>query len=53
MRSESTMFLGFEAASLEHIARAAGAKNVALFGGYQDQPYDREKSVDLVMVAER
>ena len=53
MRSESTPFLGLEASDLDRVARAAGAKEVAIFGGYQDQPYDRRQSVDLVMVAEK
>ena len=53
MQSESTPFLGLEAADLERMARSAGARTVALFGGYQDQPYDPLKSVDLVMVAEK
>ena len=53
MRNESTQFLGLEASELERMARAAGAKEVAIFGGYQDQPYDLQQSVDLLMVAER
>jgi SAM-dependent methyltransferase len=53
MRSESTPFLGLEAADLERMASTAGAKKVAIFGGYQGQPYDRQQSVDLVVVAER
>jgi SAM-dependent methyltransferase len=53
MRSESLPFLGLEAGELEVIARAAGAGEVRFFGGYQDQAYDRQKSVDLVMVAEK
>ena len=53
MRSESTPFLGLEAADLDRMVRSAGAKEVAIFGGYQDQPFDRRQSVDLVMVAEK
>jgi hypothetical protein len=53
MQSESTPFLGLEAPALEGIAKAAGANTVAFFGGYQDEPYDRTKSVDLVMIAEK
>ena len=52
MRSESTPFLGLEASDLDRMARAAGASKVAMFGGYQDQPYEPQQSVDLVMVAE-
>jgi SAM-dependent methyltransferase len=53
MRNESTPLLGFEASELEAMARSAGAQKVSLFGGYQDEPYDRQQSVDLVMVAEK
>lgn len=52
VRSESVPLLGLEAAELERMARQAGARGVAFFGGYQDQPYDRQRSVDLVMVAD-
>ena len=52
LRSESTPFLGLEASELEGAARDAGATTVAFYGGYADQPYDRQESVDLLMVAE-
>jgi len=53
MRSESVPFLGLEAAQLEQMARQSGAAHVSFAGGYQEQPYDRLASTDLVMVAER
>jgi SAM-dependent methyltransferase len=53
MRSESTPLLGIEAPELERMAERAGAKKIVFFGGYQDQPYLRQESVDLVMVAEK
>ena len=53
LRSESTPFLGLEASDLERLARAAGATTITFHGGYHDQPYDRQESVDLVMVAEK
>jgi SAM-dependent methyltransferase len=53
MRSESTQFLGIEASDLDRMAKAAGATKVTILGGYQDQAYERHKSVDVVMVAER
>jgi SAM-dependent methyltransferase len=53
MRSESTQFLGLEALDLDRMAKAAGATKSTIFGGYQDQPYERQQSVDLVMAAER
>jgi SAM-dependent methyltransferase len=53
VRSESTAFLGLDASELERMARDAGAKRIAFLGGYGDQPYDRQESVDLMMVAEK
>ena len=53
MQTDSICFLGLEAADLEAVARRAGAANVTFFGGYQQQPYDRQASVDLVVVAEK
>lgn len=51
-RGRAAPFLGLEAAMLEKFARAAGARQVAHFGGYQRQPYLRDQSVDLLFVAE-
>jgi glycine/sarcosine N-methyltransferase len=53
LRSQSVPFLGLEAAELERVARQSGAVRTQLFGGYQEQSYERLKSVDLVMVVER
>jgi SAM-dependent methyltransferase len=50
---ESVPLLGVEAEALRQMAQSAGADEVNFFGGYQDQPYEREASVDLVMVAVR
>ncbi|MEN6451858.1 MAG: class I SAM-dependent methyltransferase [Thermoguttaceae bacterium] len=51
LKTESTPLLAIEASELERMALNAGARAVALFGGYDGQPYDRRESVDLVMVA--
>ena len=51
LRSEAMEFLGFEASDLERLARNAGAEDVTFYGGYQGQAYDRQASVDLIMVA--
>jgi SAM-dependent methyltransferase len=51
--SESIPFLGLEAAELEQAAVRAGAKGLQFFGGYQDQPYDRAASTDLVLIAQK
>jgi SAM-dependent methyltransferase len=49
--SESVPFLGLEAAELQQMLRQAGAADVQCFGGYQQQPYDRQQSVDLIAIA--
>ncbi|MCE5267256.1 MAG: class I SAM-dependent methyltransferase [Planctomycetaceae bacterium] len=53
LRSESTPLLGIEASDVTRIAIDAGAKSVDLFGGYRNEPFDCNKSVDLVLVARR
>lgn len=53
MRTECASFLSFEASDLERMLRQAGAQQVELWGGYQQQPYDRANSVDLVIVGIR
>ena len=53
MQSESIAFLGIEAGELEHMARRAGASNVQLLGSYNGQPYDRDDSTDLIVIAGR
>lgn len=51
MHAESAPLLGLEAGELETLARAAGASRCEFFGGYQGEPYVRESSVDLILVA--
>jgi SAM-dependent methyltransferase len=51
--AEAVPFLGLEAADLGRMAHAAGAAETQFFGGYQDQPYDRRQSADLLLVARR
>lgn len=51
LQADTAAFWGLEGEELAAMARQAGAVEVRLYGGYQEQPYDREKSVDLVMVA--
>ena len=53
LQTECVGFLGLESSALDRTARRAGAARVFFFGGYQDQPYDRDQSVDLIMVAEK
>ena len=50
---ESPRFLGLHEAELGDWMHRAGASVVEYFGGYAEQPYDRETSVDLVMVARK
>lgn len=53
MHSDSVRFLGLKSEELQRMARESGAKHVQFFGGYQSQPYDRQTSTDLVMVASK
>jgi SAM-dependent methyltransferase len=53
MHSTCIPFFGVEAADLERVMKESGADRVSIFGGYKDQPYDRLKSIDLVLVAEK
>lgn len=50
---ESMPLLVYEPADLQRMAEEAGAAQTWLLGGYQDQPYHRGDSVDLILVAER
>ena len=51
MQTESFRFLGVEAQTLAGRAQNAGAVAVRVFGNYEEQPYDRETSTDLIVVA--
>lgn len=53
MHTESVPLLGLEADELDQMARAAGASHCEFGGGYQGDAYDRENSVDLILVASR
>ncbi|MEN6459021.1 MAG: class I SAM-dependent methyltransferase [Thermoguttaceae bacterium] len=53
LHSESTRLVALEAGDLERMAIDGGAKVVEFFGGYDQQPYDRQQSLDLVMVARK
>jgi len=53
MQTDSVPLLVLEAEELERMARQAGAARVRCFGGYSKEPYDRERSIDLILVAER
>ena len=53
LMSESVPLLGLEADELEQMALRAGAARVHCFGDYHEHRYDRAKSVDLLIVAEK
>lgn len=53
MQSETIPLLGLELDDFRGMAGEAGAAHVAFFGGYEEEPYERNRSVDLVMVAEK
>ncbi|MFH1746140.1 MAG: class I SAM-dependent methyltransferase [Planctomycetota bacterium] len=44
---------GFEAQMLQSLAERAGLTEIQLFGSYDEQPYDREESQDIILVAHR
>jgi SAM-dependent methyltransferase len=53
IRTECVPFWGLEAEQLAAMANDAGAGEIRFFGGYQNQPYDRRESVDLLMTAKK
>jgi SAM-dependent methyltransferase len=53
MQSESLPLVGLDPTELRALGRGAGADAITFFGGYQDEAYDRLKSVDLIMAAEK
>jgi SAM-dependent methyltransferase len=53
LHEESIPFLGLEAEILATSALAAGAADIHFFGGYQNQEYERNQSVDLIFVAQK
>lgn len=53
MQTESVPILGIEAEKLDKTLRKAGASSVQFLGNYQDQPYDRDGSLDLIVVANK
>jgi SAM-dependent methyltransferase len=53
LQTESAVLLGLEAEPLEAMLLQAGAAEVQRFGGYRDEPYRRQESADLVLVARR
>lgn len=53
MHSDTAVFLGLEASFLEEAARESGASAVELFGNYREEPYQRQSSADLVLIARK
>jgi SAM-dependent methyltransferase len=52
-QSTSIPFLCLEAEDLRRMAERGGAADLEFYGGYGEEPYVREKSVDLLMVARK
>ncbi len=50
---DTARFLGFERAEFEGLARAANAAEVEIWGDYQQRPFDRARSPDLLAVVTR
>jgi hypothetical protein len=53
MQHDSVPFLGLRAAELAEMAGRAGAGEVLLFGGYEEEAYVADASTDLIMTAEK
>ena len=53
LHTECVPFLGLKAEELKSIALGNGAHQVNCWGGYQDQPYQPQTSVDLLVVIEK
>jgi glycine/sarcosine N-methyltransferase len=53
LAAESVPFLGLESGQLEEMLRGAGADRVQCFGDYRRGPYERNQSVDLIVVARK
>lgn len=51
--SESVPFLALEAEELGRLVEAAGAEGIGLYSNQRRQPYDRQSSVDLILVAKK
>lgn len=52
-RYDCPTFLGLEAADVVRMAGQAGAREVRCYGGYRGAAYERDRSTDLIVVAER
>ena len=53
MQSESARLLAFDTPDLKRMVDDAGAAGVEFFGNYQNGPFDRQESVDLIAVIQR
>ena len=53
LHTEASALLGIEADWLQRALYEAGASTMALYGDYQRTPFDREKSVDILVVARK
>ena len=52
-RFDAPVFIGFEASDLTRMVGEAGAARVQCYGTFQHDPYQREQSPDLIVVAEK
>lgn len=53
MQTESAPLLGIEPEFLVEAARAAGVRQTMLLGDYQERPYQRASSVDLILIGQK
>ncbi len=52
-RADSATFLGLEAAAVQQWAQDAGADTTEAYGNYHREPYSRDTSTDLIVVARK
>ncbi len=53
MHSDTAVLIGLEAPDLQRALYGENARTVEYFGSYRQEPYDRETSGDLIVVAEK
>lgn len=51
LQAESAPLLAFKAEELVDLAKRAGVDDVRLFGGYREEPFAAQSSVDMILVA--
>lgn len=53
LAAESVPFLGLDSGQLKEMSQRAGASRVDCFGDYRGGPFERNRSVDLIVIARK